>query len=406
MNMVCFLALLEKAAEQRRESRDLYACLSGRTGGRVKKRFWSLVPVLLTVIALAGCGADQNKAPNPDGADVEKDASSDLNGAGADKNELPYLNETDVEKYVTLGDYRSIAASVAEDYLNALVLNTYNTYVTVENGITDRAVEIGDTVDIDYEGKKDGVAFAGGTAAGASLTIGSGQFINGFEDGLIGVMPGETVDLDLTFPEGYGNAELAGQPVVFTVTVNYIMPGLDEMEDSVVANIGIEDVNTVEELWQYACDILYSGTQNDYVAQLQNFIVDELIAQSTFEEIPEAYLEAGRETLTENLEDIAASYSISAEDYTYYVYGMSAEAFINLYAEMGVKQDFILQAIANKEGLSVSDEELQSQLEEYASNAGYDSVEEFVGELSKEDYRNYFMSEKVYKFLMEQPQSR
>lgn len=372
----------------------------------MKNRFWSLVPVLLTVIALVGCGADENGSPNLNEADMGKNESLDLNETDAEKGASLNLNETDVEKYVTLGDYRSIAASVAEDYMNALVLNTYNTYVTVENGITDRPVETGDTVDIDYEGKKDGVAFAGGTAAGASLTIGSGEFIAGFEDGLIGVMPGETVDLDLTFPEGYGNAELAGQAVVFTVTVNYIMPGLDEMEDSVVVNIGIEDVNTVEELWQYAYDILYSGTKNDYVVQLQNFIADELIAQSTFEELPEAYLEAGREALTENLEDIAASYSISAEEYTSYVYGISAEAFVNYYAEMGVKQDFVLQVIANKEGLTVSDEELQSRLEEYASNAGYASVDEFVGEISKEDYRNYFMSEKVFDFLIEQTQSR
>lgn len=372
----------------------------------MKNRFWSLVSVLLAVIALAGCGTDENESPNLNESDAEKNESLNLNEADVGKNEPLNLNETDVEKYVTLGDYRNIAVSVAEDYLNAMVLNTYNAYVTVEDGITDRAVKIGDTVDIDYEGKKDGVAFAGGTADGASLTIGSGQFIAGFEDGLIGVMPRETVDLDLTFPEGYGNAELAGQAVVFTVTVNYINPGLDDMKDSVVANIGIEGVNTVEELRQYANNYLYSDNQNDYIVQLRNIIVDELIAQSAFEEIPETYVEAARRTLSANLENIAASYDISADEYTSYVYGMSAEYFINAYAEMGVKQDFILQAIANREGLTVSDEELQSRLEEYASNAGYASVEEFIGEISKEDYRNAFMSEKVYEFLTEQSQSR
>ena len=385
----------------------------------MKNRFWCLVLVLLAVIALAGCGADENESPNPNETDTGKNETLNPNEADMGKNEIldpneadmgkyetPSLNETDVEKYVTLGDYRNIAVSVAEDYLNALVLNTYNAYVTVEDGITDRAVETGDTVDIDYEGKKDGVAFAGGTAAGASLTIGSGQFIAGFEDGLIGVMPGRTVDLDLTFPEGYGNAELAGQAVVFTVTVNYIKPGLDEMKDSVVANIGIEGVNTAEELWQYAHDLLYSDNQNDYIVQLRNLIANELIAQSTFEEIPEAYVEAGREILVANLEDAAASYGISADGYTNYFYGMSAEDFVNAYAEKGVKQDFILQAIANREGLNVSDEELQSMLEEYASNAGYVSVEEFIGEISKEDFRNVFMTEKVYKFLTEQSQGR
>ena len=358
--------------------------------------------MLLIVIALAGCGADENESPNSNEADVGQNESLNLNESDAEKDASLNLNETDVEQYVTLGDYRSIAASVAEDYLNALVLNTHNAYVTKEDGITDRAVEIGDTVDIDYEGKKDGVAFAGGTAAGASLDIGSGQFIAGFEEGLIGVMPGETVDLDLTFPEGYGNADLAGQAVVFTVTVNYINPGLDDMKDSVVPNIGIEDVNTVEELWQYACDYLRYGAQDSLITGLQNAIVDELIAQSTFEKLPETYVEAGRQTLTENLESIADSYGFTADEYTKYVYQMSAEDFVNTYAEEGVKRDFILQAIANKEGLNVSDEELQSLLEEYASYAGYASVEEFMGETPKEDFRNYFMNEKVFEFLIDQ----
>lgn len=356
--------------------------------------------VLMAVIALAGCGADGNESQNLNETDMEKNEPQNLSEADAEKTESLSLNETDVEKYVTLGDYSNIVTSVGEDYLNTLVLDTYNAYVTVEDGITDKAVETGDTVDIDYEGKKDGVAFAGGTAAGASLTIGSGQFIAGFEDGLIGVMPGETVDLDLTFPKSYGNAELAGQAVVFTVTVNYIKPGLEDMKDSVVADIGIEGVNTVEELRQYVYDYMYSDDQWRYT------IVNKLIAQSTFEEIPEAYVEAARETLTANLEDIASYYGISADEYTSYFYGMSVEYFVNAYAEEGVKQDFVLQAIANREKLNVTDEELQSQLEEYASNAGYTSVEEFIGEISKEDYRNYFMSEKVYEFLTEQIQSR
>ncbi|MDE6619187.1 MAG: FKBP-type peptidyl-prolyl cis-trans isomerase, partial [Lachnospiraceae bacterium] len=83
--------------------------------------------------------------------------------------------------------------------------------------ITNRAVQDGDVVDIDFIGRKDGEAFEGGSASGFKLTVGSGQFIPGFEDGLVGVMPGETVDLNLTFPETYRqNAELAGKEVVFT----------------------------------------------------------------------------------------------------------------------------------------------------------------------------------------------
>lgn len=92
-----------------------------------------------------------------------------------------------------------------------------------------RVVEEGDTVAIDYEGKKDGVAFNGGTGS-HDLTIGSGQFIEGFEEGLIGHTVGETVDLDLTFPENYGTEELAGEDVVFTVKINGIYDNSSEEE--------------------------------------------------------------------------------------------------------------------------------------------------------------------------------
>ena len=118
------------------------------------------------------------------------------------------LNQMEVERYVTLGDYNNLSVSVApasvdEEELEQLLRSVYSAHVTAQSGgVTDRPVEQGDTVVMDYEGKKDGVAFDGGTAQNASLTIGSGRFIPGFEDGLIGVMPGETVDLKLYFPEG------------------------------------------------------------------------------------------------------------------------------------------------------------------------------------------------------------
>lgn len=346
--------------------------------------------ILLAFVLLAGCGAEEDKL---------------LDGKP--------LNEMDVEKYVTLGDYTDLAVSVEpasavdEDYLEQVVLSVYNGYVTAEDGITDRAVQIGDTVNIDYEGRKDGVAFAGGTAAGASLTIGSGKFIAGFEDGLVGVMPGETVDLDLTFPEGYGNADLDGQAVVFTVTVNFILPGsFAEMKDSVVPYIGIEGVNTVEELRQDAYDYLYSAAEEDYKARLMYAIIDEVIARSTFTQSVDDLIEQQKQDLTAELEYVAAANSTTADLFTYYYYGMNAEEFVSFYAETGVKQNLILQAIANRENLNVTDEEMDSLLEEYALDAGYGSVEELLGNTTKEDVRHNLMTDNVLEFLMMQNQGQ
>ena len=223
----------------------------------MKKKTAGLAAVFLTVGMLAACG--ESTETNQD------------------------LKQMKVDKYVTLGDYSNLSVSVAPaavdgEQWDELLLAVYQGGVTADNGgITDRAVETGDTVLIDYEGKKDGVAFAGGTAKNANLTIGSHRFIDGFEDGLVGVMPGETVDLNLTFPEGYDNAELDGQDVVFTVTVHCILPGADEMEDAVVASLEIEEVGTVEELRQYVYDYLMEQAEVNYTYSVKDALISELM---------------------------------------------------------------------------------------------------------------------------------
>ena len=140
------------------------------------------------------------------------------------RNTLIYGN-TDLSEYVKLGEYKGITV----DTSSAEFKEAYNAVVKKDmsdNGIVGKKlkgkVKSGDTANIDYVGKKDGVAFEGGTAQGYDLTIGSHTFIDGFEDGLIGVEIGDTVDLNLTFPENYSSAELAGAAVVFTVKVNYV----------------------------------------------------------------------------------------------------------------------------------------------------------------------------------------
>ncbi len=150
------------------------------------KKIIALVLCAMLLFAFAGCGKKADKDGKNNGKPV------------LDSTEL--FKDVDLSKDVTLGD--------------------------VKLEIDPNVVENGDVANIDYCGKKDGVAFEGGTAQGFDLTIGSGQFIPGFEDGLVGKKVGETVDLDLTFPENYDSEELAGAKVVFTVTVNSLKKGL------------------------------------------------------------------------------------------------------------------------------------------------------------------------------------
>ena len=358
---------------------------------------------LLTAALLAGCASSKGQPDPGQGGGTQADAVS----AG----EQTPLDEMDVDQYVTLGDYHNLGVTVEEPELSqAEVLQNlqeiYHGAMTAQDGITDRAVELGDSVDIDYEGKKDGVAFDGGTAKGAFLNIGSGKFIQGFEEGLVGVMPGETVDLDLSFPENYGNAELAGQPVVFTVTVNYILPGEEGMKDSLVEELEIEGVATVEALRQEVYDYLYANLEAEYGAQMETELLDALVGQCTYAELPGDMLESSKTVFSSELQSLAGAYGMETDTFCNTYFGMSADTFAEARAVENVRQMLAMQAIANREGLKVSDEELEEQLKAYADSAGYDTVEEFVGEISKEDYRDYFMTEKVLDFLMAQHQAK
>lgn len=348
----------------------------------MKKKRMGAIAALLVAGVLAGCGTDPVQ-------DVE-------------------LNAMQVEDYVTLGDYKNLAVSVEDAKVDdaeweKLLLAVYRSYVTAENGgVTDRPVAVGDTVNIDYVGTKDGVAFSGGTASGASLEIGSGAYIEGFESGLVGVNPGETAVLNLTFPAGYkGNAELAGQAVVFTVTVNFIQPGSEQMRDSVVAAMQLDGVTNVAQLRQYVYDYLKSDAEQERLYDLQDAIIKKLEEISTIKNMPDSYYEKYRELYRNNIEKIAASMNTTADAYSNYYFRMNSEDYVVTYGDRQATQELLLQAIANREGLNVSDEELEALINDYAVEMGYQSPEEMRKEVAEERLRNYFMSEKVMNYLVD-----
>lgn len=168
-----------------------------------------------------------------------------LTACGSDKMYYDY----DMTKYVTLGDY-SKEIDTTSDVYKYYAADFYSDALsqTIKKG----KVEEGDTANIDFAGYLNGVAFEGGTSEDYDLTIGAGQFIDGFEEGLIGVEIGSTVDLDLTFPENYGNEELNGKDVVFTVTVNYVNRDSEATEET-VKNAGYSSVEAFEkEMQDYA----------------------------------------------------------------------------------------------------------------------------------------------------------
>ena len=136
----------------------------------------------------------------------------------------PYEN-LDLNEYLKVGDYKGLETAaftveITEDEIQTQINSELEAAAKTEEIAGDVAIADGDTVNIDYTGKKDGKKFDGGSAKGEELVIGSGSFIDGFESGLIGKKVGEKVTLNLTFPEDYTEKSLAGEDVVFTVTIN------------------------------------------------------------------------------------------------------------------------------------------------------------------------------------------
>lgn len=342
----------------------------------MKKRVSIIMTLLMAIGLLAGCGSDEGKA----------------------------LHEMKVEKYVTLGEYTGInvtvpSAEVTEQEQMQYLQQIYfaNMVVEEEEKITNRAVKEGDVVNIDYEGKKDGVAFQGGTATDQYLGIGTGMFIAGFEDGLVGVKPGETVDLNLTFPAGYQNAELAGQAVVFTVTVNYIYPAYNDEE---VASWGNTNYSTMEELRKFIYDGLSAQNQYYYEMNLENAVLEVFMSQCQFSELPEDLVNRYKTNLQNSITAEAASYGADAESLCYYYYGMDLATFLNTYGPESAKQSLAFQAVANAQNLNLSDEELDAKISEAATANGYATVEEFMGTNTKDDYREYFTYEAAVEYLV------
>ena len=316
----------------------------------------------------------------------------------------PALKDINVEKYVTLGEYTGLDVTVDPIEVDEEDLEENITKMYVENYpeelfVTDGTIVLGDTANIDYVGKKDNVAFSGGTAEDYNLTIGSGTFIDGFEDGLVGAKAGTTIELPLTFPKTYHNADLAGQAVIFTVTVNYIIPG--EMTDENVTALNIDGVTTADELRQHVYDTMYEEARQKSHSNAAYDILEIVLDNCNFKTLPKKVIGKYEDEVKADLKSTAEAFGVDINTLCYYFYQMDLDTFVAFYSEQNAQESVAIQAIANKEGLNISDEELDTMLLEKAEAAGHTTIEEYIGKTSKEDYREKYVREAVINFLIE-----
>ena len=301
---------------------------------------------------------------------------------------------------VKLGQYKGLEAPKAEVKVAAADVNARLKEMADRNSrlvSVEHAVKKGDTADIDFEGFDNGVAFDGGKGENFDLEIGSGRFVPGFEEQLIGMKAGEEKDIDITFPENY-TPELAGKPVVFHVKVNEVkvkeVPAIDDEF--------AKDVSEFDTLKDLKADIKKKMTAERTEAAQRAFedVLMAKVAEGVEADIPQEMVELQAERMMEQFKQQLASQGIPFDQYLKMT--GTTEADFRQQAEgpasEQVKMDLAVEAIIKAEGLEASDEDVENEMKSVAEKYGMDldTVKKY---LRPEDVKEQVVREKVMKLV-------
>ena len=361
-----------------------------------------------SVLSLTACAGDENVFSDPSVSGNNSTPSAGALDPAATGNLLTVL-DYDMTQYVSIGDYKNMDLGyenvvlsdeeITSEYVGFLA--EYANQITEGENITDRPVEAGDVVCLDYCGKENGVAFEGGTGTGYLLGIGSNTFIPGFEDGLIGWMPGEEQDLPIAFPEDYHNADLAGKEVVFTCTIQYIV-NPDDILKLANANLeeGQEPFADFDSFKTYYLEELQNQVDDYNKSNIKNYFYDKLPTLLTVNQpIPQELVDAYNIQIMRAITAMANSYGVDAETYAGYM-GQSLDALVTDYAQNQLYYDAALYLIAVENNVLPTEEEFQTWLADIKAKSGV-SDEEFFSGASESEYRVYFFEEEVADYLVE-----
>ena len=302
---------------------------------------------------------------------------------------------------VKLGQYKGLEAPKAEVKVAAADVNARLKEMADRNSrlvSVDRAVKKGDTADIDFEGFDNGKAFDGGKGENFDLEIGSGSFVPGFEDQLIGMKAGEEKDIDITFPENY-TPELAGKPVVFHVKINEVkvkeVPAIDDEF--------AKDVSEFDTLKDLKADIKKKMTAERTEAAQRAFedVLMAKVAENVEAEIPTEMVELQAAQMTEGFKQQLASQGIPFDQYLKMTNTTEADFIKQAYgpAEQQVKMDLAVKAIIDAEKLDAADDEVEAEMKNVADDKygmDLDTVKKY---LRPEEVKEQVIREKVIKVV-------
>lgn len=375
----------------------------------MKKRAIMISMLLVMALSVTGCSqktATKDKdtkteetAKTDDAEETESDNTEDTSEDTPTTAEL--MAGINVEKCVTLGDYKGVTVektikSVTDEDVQNEIDNALANY-PVE---VDQAAKEGDTVNIDYVGKIDGEEFDGGSDQGADLKLGSGKFIDGFEDGLIGARKGETRTLNLTFPEDY-TQDLAGKAVEFTVTVNAVKEPLSEPTDQWVA----DNIEGYDNLADYKAGIRSEQEEsNEQTAenQVRYAAWTQVIDNCTINEYPETLVEVGKKLYEQQVETYAKYAGMELDAYIESS-GLTQEEYQSNMEEYGknvAAQALVCQAICDKEGFAIGDDDYQKALQDMLTEYGC-TEDELIQTYGQDNVEQSIMLNRVSNLILE-----
>lgn len=269
--------------------------------------------------------------------------------------------------------------------------------------VTDRPVADGDNINLDFEGFVDGVAFDGGKAENYDLVIGSHSFIDTFEEQLIGASIGDELEVNVTFPEQYQQASLAGAAAMFKVKINGIKyKELPELDDDLA-----KDVSEFDTMEEYKASIkakLVEAKENAAVSAMKSALLEQAVANATLE-LPEPMIDLEAENMTYDMAQRLQYQGLSIEQYFQYT-GQNMNSLkesMKGEAAKKIKSRLVLEAIAKAEGLVATDEDVEAEIAKMAEmyNMEVEKIKETIGEDERESLKQDLLNQKAYDFIVE-----
>lgn len=369
----------------------------------MKKKLCMLVLALCMTAAVTGCSSDKDNTKQEETGD-KADSNAAANLGLTKDTRVVSVSADEMDKYVTLGDYKGIdvkleVEEVTDDQIQSTIDSNLESNA-VESTDEQAEVKEGDIVNIDFVGMKDGEAFDGGTGEDYDLTIGSGSFIEGFEEGLIGAKKGDVKDLALTFPENYGSEELAGQAVNFEVTVNYIKT-LPELTDEWVKEN--TEYDTVDAYKEGVRAEIESSNESAAQSSATNTAWNQVLEATEIKEYPQEDIDKAVAEYEKTLQTYADQQKMTTDEFLE-AQGMTADDFdkqAKEYAEYKVKQLLAAQAVMDAEGITLTDKEVQTVIDEMTANFGVDDISALTDEYGKDSVIESVALMRINEFVLD-----